>query len=173
MIRTRATYLAVITTAVLLAVPVFAQNVTTDFDESVDFKKFRTFAVREGEVKSQSPALNSDLTKKRIAAEIEKALVAKGLKPATGSADLNVFFNLGAQRGTDTEVYPAGWRGRARRVVKVPNAQGTMVIDMRDPSTRSLVWRAVINEDEPNPGKLADKLDDMVKKAIKEYPPKK
>ena len=104
---------------------------------------------------------------------LEKALVAKGLKPATGTADLNVFFNLGAQRGTDTEVYPAGWRGRARRVVKVPNAQGTMVIDMRDPSTRSLVWRAVVNEDEPNPAKLADKLDDMVKKAIKEYPPKK
>ena len=136
---------------------------------AVDYRE----AVREGEVKSQSPALNSDLTKKRIATEIEKALVAKGLKPATGSADLNVFYNLGAQRGTDTEVYPAGWRGRARRVVKVPNAQGTMVIDMRDPSTRSLVWRAVVNEDEPNPAKLADKLDDMVKKAIKEYPPKK
>lgn len=48
-----------------------------------------------------------------------------------------------------------------------------MVIDMRDSSTRSLVWRAVVNEDEPNPAKLADKLDDMVKKAMKEYPPKK
>jgi hypothetical protein len=159
--------------AAAIASTAVAQNVATDFDESVDFRKFKTFIVREGEVKSQSPALNSELTKKRIATEIEKALVAKGLKPSTGSADLTVLFNLGAQRGTDTEVYPAGWRGRARRVVKVPNAQGTMVIDMRDPSTRSLVWRAVVNEDEPNPAKLADKLDDMVKKAIKEYPPKK
>jgi hypothetical protein len=173
MIRIRARYLAATGAALLLSVPLSAQNVTADFDESIDFKRFRTFVVREGEVKSPSPALNSDLTKKRIATEIEKALAAKGLKPATANADLNVFFNLGAQRGTDTEVYPAGWRGRARRVVKVPNAQGTMVIDMRDPSTRSLVWRAVVNEDEPNPAKLADKLDDMVKKAIREYPPKK
>src|SRR5687768_10259260 len=94
MTRIRARYLAAIASTLLLAAPVFAQNVTTDFDESVDFKKFRTFTVREGEVKSQSPALNSDLTKKRIATEIEKALVAKGLKPAAGSADLNVFFNL-------------------------------------------------------------------------------
>src|SRR5688500_7584473 len=93
--------------SLLLAVPLLAQDVVTDFSVSLDFKIFRTFTVREGEVKSQSPALNSDLTKKRIATEIEKALVAKGLKPATGSADLNVFFNLGAQRGTDTEVYPA------------------------------------------------------------------
>jgi hypothetical protein len=173
MIRIRARDLAATGAALLLSVPLSAQNVTADFDESIDFKRFRTFVVREGEVKSPSPALNSDLTKKRIATEIEKALAAKGLKPATANADLNVFFNLGAQRGTDTEVYPAGWRGRARRVVKVPNAQGTMVIDMRDPSTRSLVWRAVVNEDEPNPAKLADKLDDMVKKAIREYPPKK
>ena len=151
----------------------FAQNVTTEFDEAVDFKKFKTFAVREGEIKSQSPALNSDLTKKRIATELEKALVAKGLQKVTERPDLNVFFNLGAQRGTDTEVYPAGWRGRQRRIVKVANAQGLMVIDMRDTATRSMIWRAVVNEDEPNPSKLAEKLDDMVRKAIKEFPPKK
>ena len=157
----------------MLSLPAFGQEVTTEHDESVDFKKFKTFAIRQGEVKVQSPVLNSELTKKRIETEIEKALVAKGLTKATDRADLNVFYNLGAQRGTDTEVYPAGWRGRQRRVVKVPNAQGTMVIDMRDTATRSMVWRAVVNEDEPNPSKLADKLDDMVKKAIKEYPPKK
>lgn len=155
------------------AVPALAQEVTTEFDESVDFSKFKTFMIREGEVKSQSPALSGELTKKRIETEIEKALTAKKLTRTTGRADLNVFYNLGSQRGTETEVYPAGWRGRARRVVKVPNAQGVLVIDMRDPSTRSLIWRGVATEDEPNPSKLAEKLDDMVKKVIKEYPPKK
>jgi hypothetical protein len=170
MIR-RILFLLAVSTA--CATHAFAQKVTAEFDESVDFKKFKTFAIREGEIKSPSPALNSELTKKRIATELEKALVAKGLQKVTERPDLNVFFNLGAQRGTDTEVYPAGWRGRQRRVVKVPNAQGLMVIDMRDTATRSMVWRAVVNEDEPNPSKLAEKLDDMVKKALKEYPPKK
>ena len=151
----------------------FAQKVTAEFDESVDFKKFKTFAIREGEIKSPSPALNSELTKKRLETELEKALIAKGLTKATGRADLNVFYNLGSIRGTETEAVPAGWRGRQTRVIKVQNTQGTMVIDMRDPATRSLVWRAVATEDEPNPSKLAEKLDDMVKKALKEYPPKK
>jgi hypothetical protein len=159
--------------AVTFATASFAQNVTTEHDESVDFSRFKTFAIREGEIKTKSPALSSELTKKRIETELEKALTAKGLKRATGQADLNVFYGLGATRGTETERYPAGWRGRATRVVKVPNAEGTLVIDMRDPTTRALVWRAVATEDERNPSKLAEKLDDMVKKAIKEYPPKK
>src|SRR5262245_19182457 len=123
------------------ATSAFAQKITTQFDESVDFTRFKTFAIREGNIYSQSPVLNSELTKKRIEAEIEKALKAKGLTQATGKTDLNVFFFLGARPGLDTEVFPTGPRGRGARVVTVPNTAGTMSIDMRDPTTRSLVWR--------------------------------
>jgi hypothetical protein len=165
--------IAVLLVAVSVAAPALAQEVTTEHDETVDFSKFKTFSIREGEVKTKTPVLSSDLTRKRIETEIEKALTAKGLRKASGPADLNVFYGLGATRGTDTEAYPAGFRGRATRVVKVPNAEGTLVIDMRDPATRALVWRSVATEDEPNPSKLADKLDDMVKKSIAKYPPKK
>ena len=165
--------IAALLITVTVAAPAFAQNITTEHDETVDFSKFKTFSIREGEIKTKTPALSSELTKKRIETEIEKALTAKGLKRAAGPADLNVFYGLGATRGTDTEAYPAGLRGRATRIVKVPNAEGTLIIDMRDPTTRSLVWRAVATEDEPNPSKLADKLDDMVKKSIQKYPPKK
>jgi hypothetical protein len=152
---------------------VFAQKINTEFDQSVDFTRFKTFAVREGRLNSPSPALNSELTKKRIETEIERALIAKGLTRATGAPDLNVFFTLGSARRVETETFPAGWRGRGTRVARVPYAEGTLVIDLRDPATRSLVWRGVANEEEPNPTKLADKLDEMVKKSIAKYPPKK
>ena len=155
------------------ATSAYAQKITTEFDESVDFTKFKTFAIREGNINSKSPALNSELTKKRIEIEIEKALKARGLTQATGQADLNVFYFLGARPGTEREAYPAGFRGRGTRVVAVPNTAGTMSIDLRDPTTKSLVWRSVATEDEPNPSKLAEKLDDMVKKSIAKYPPKK
>jgi len=36
-----------------------------------------------------------------------------------------------------------------------------------------LVWRAVVVEDKGDPAKIADRLDEMVKKAIEKYPPKK
>jgi hypothetical protein len=35
------------------------------------------------------------------------------------------------------------------------------------------VWRGIATEDEPNAAKLADRLDEMVKKTIAKYPPKK
>jgi uncharacterized protein DUF4136 len=165
--------LFVVTLAIPCASVGFAQKITTEFDESVDFTKFKTFAIREGEIKSPSPALNSELTKKRLENEIEKALTAKGLTRTTGRPDLNVFYTLGSYRGTETEAVPAGLRGRQTRVVRVQNTEGNLVIDMRDPTTRSLVWHAVAHEDEPNPAKLAEKLDDMVKKSIAKYPPKK
>jgi hypothetical protein len=158
----------------VLAAPVAsAQKVTTEFDAAVDFGKFKTFAIRDGQLNSRSPALNSELTRKRVEADIERALAAKGLTKAAGRSDLNVFFTFGSERRVDTETYPAGWRGLGTRVARVPYAEGTLVIDLRDPSTRSLVWRGVAVDGESNPAKLADKLDDMVKKSIAKYPPKK
>jgi Domain of unknown function (DUF4136) len=152
---------------------VLAQKISTEFDESVEFARFKTFAIREGRLNSPSPAINSELTKKRVESEIERALIAKGLTKATGASDLNVFFTLGSARRVETENL-SGRLARTRHARRqVPYAEGTLVIDFRDPATRSLVWRGVANEEEPNPTKLADKLDEMVKKSIARYPPKK
>ena len=150
-----------------------AQRITTEFDETVDFSKFKTFAIRDGQLRSPNPALNSELTKKHVEAAIERALTANGLMKATGSSDLNVFYTLGSIGRVETETYPTGWRGRGTRVARVPYAEGNLIIDMRDPTTRSLVWRGIATEEERNAAKLAKKLEDMVKKAIAKYPPKK
>jgi hypothetical protein len=45
---------------------VVAQKVTVEFDQAVDFSKFKTFAIRDGQLNSKNPALNSELVKKRI-----------------------------------------------------------------------------------------------------------
>jgi len=155
------------------ATAAFAQKVTAEFDESVNFAKFKTFAIRVSDVVSQSPALNSELTRKRVVTELERALVAKGLTKTAGRADLDVSFSLGADPGTKSERRLVTPRGGRARTVQVPNMQGTLIIDMHDPSTRELVWRGVAMEDERDPVKLASKLDDMVKKTVAKYPPKK
>jgi hypothetical protein len=58
------------------------------------------------------------------------------------------------------------------RVVRVPYTEGTLVIDLRDPTTRSLVWRGIAREDKSDATKIEGKLDDMVRKSIEKYPPK-
>jgi len=55
----------------------------------------------------------------------------------------------------------------------VPYSEGTLVIDLRDTSTHSLVWRAVAVEHKSAPYKLEGKIEDLVKKSFEKYPPKK
>ncbi len=157
----------------LLASPgALAQKVTVEFDRAADFSKYKTFAIRSGQLNSKNPALNSELVKKRIEADIERDLAARGLVMVSGPSDLNVVYRLGSARKMETETYPAGWWGRGTRVVRVPYAEGTLVIDLRDPSTRSLVWRTITSQEKSDATKIEGKLGDMVKKACEKYPPK-
>jgi hypothetical protein len=166
--------LAVLFLGLLVSQAVWAQKITMEFDQSVDFSRYKTFAIREGQLNSGNPALNSPLVKKQIEADIQNALTAKGLTMATGGpADLNVRYTFGAARKTEIEAYPAGWYGRGTRYVRVPYAEGTLVIDLRDPTTRSLVWRSIAAEEKSDATKIQGKLDDMVKKSMEKYPPKK
>jgi Domain of unknown function (DUF4136) len=156
----------------LAATGAWAQKITVEFDQAADFAKYKTFAIRDGQLNSRNPALNSELVKKRIEADIVRDLSARGLEMTTGRADLNVRYRFGSARKAEIERYPAGWRGFGTRVVRVPYTEGTLVIDLRDPSTRSLVWRGIASEEKSEGAKIEGKLDDMVRKAIAKYPPK-
>jgi len=156
----------------LTALGAFAQKITVEFDQAVDFSKYKTFAIREGQLNSRNPALNNELVKKRIDADIERALTARGLMVGSGRTDLNVRYHFGSARKAEIERYPAGWRGLGTRVVRVPYTEGTLVIDLRDPNTRSLVWRAIASEEKSDARKIEGKLEDMVRKSVEKYPPK-
>jgi len=158
--------------ALLAASGAFAQNINIEFDQATDFTRYKTFAIRDGQLNSRNPALNSELVKKRIDADIEKYLTARGLTMVTGKSDLNVRYRLGSARRVEREAYPAGWRGWGTRIVRVPYTEGTLVIDLRDPTTHSLVWRSIAREEKSDPNKIEGKLDDMVKKSFEKYPPK-
>ena len=158
--------------SLLAALGAFAQNVTVEFDPAADFSHFRTFAIRDGQLNSRNPALNSELIKKRIEAAIQHDLAAKGLTLVSGPSDLNVRYHFGSARRAQIEAYPAGWRGWGTRVVKVPYTEGTLVIDLRDGTAHSLVWRGIAREDKTDAAKIQGKLEDMVRKSFDKYPPK-
>ncbi|MDE3166671.1 MAG: DUF4136 domain-containing protein, partial [Acidobacteriota bacterium] len=122
----------------LAAAEAFAQKVDVEFDPSADFTGFHTFAIRDGRLNSRNPALNSELVRKQLDADIRRSMEARGFVfVESGASDLNVRYTLGAARRTEVERYPAGWRGWGTRVVRVPYTEGTLVIDLRDRRTRS------------------------------------
>ena len=165
-------FMRVLILSLLTALGAWAQHVTVEFDPAADFSQFKTFAIRDGQLNSKNPALNSELVKKRIEAAIERDLTAKGLTVASGRSDLNVRYHFGSARKAEVERYPAGWRGWGTRVVRVPYTEGTLVIDLRDATTHSLVWRGIASEDKSDAAKIQGKLDAMVKKSFDKYPPK-
>jgi len=152
---------------------VFAQKVQIESDPAANFSSFKTFTLVPGRLNSKNPTLNGELVRKRLDFDVQKYLSAKKLTfVASGPADLSVQYTLGSARRTEVEAYPAGWRGWGTRWVRVPYTEGTLVIDMRNMSTRSLVWRSVALLDKRDPTKVEGKLDDMVKKSFDKYPPK-
>jgi hypothetical protein len=115
----------------LIAQSARAQKITMEFDQTADFSKYKTFAIREGQLNSRNPALGGELVKKQIEVDIQNGLTAKGLTMVTsGPADLNVRYTFGAARKSEVEAYPAGWYGMGTRYVRVPYAEGTLVMDL-------------------------------------------
>jgi hypothetical protein len=157
----------------LTALTAWAQKVHVEFDPAAPFLKYHTFAIRGGRMNSRNPVLNGELVKKRIEADIANYLTHRGLAIVpNGPADLNVVYTFGAARRLETEAYPAGWRGWGTAIVRVPYAEGSLVIDLRDPTTHSLVWRAISSVEKSDALKVEGKIDDMVRKAVNKYPPK-
>ena len=149
-----------------------AQKITMEFDQGADFSKFHTFFITPGQLNSKNPALNNDIIRKKIQDDVRQQLLAKGLMEVTsGPRDLNVRFSMGSARRQEVDVYPAGWWGY-RRVVR-GYTEGTLVLDLRDPTKQVLIWRAIAVENKSDAAHVEGKLDDMVKKSFEQYPPKK
>lgn len=56
--------------------------------------------------------------------------------------------------------------------MRAPYPEGTLVVDLRDARTHSLVWRAIARRDKSDAAKGQGKLDDMARKSFDKYPPK-
>ena len=151
----------------------FGQKVTTEFDESLDFSKYKTFAWREGRIQSQHPALDNSLVEKRIRNLVVAQLKAKGLNETSDHPDLVATYALGARDRKEVERAPAGLRGRRIRREVHRYTQGTLILDLRDPAQKDLVWRAVCTDTARDPAKFEQHIDSDVKKAFEKFPPKK
>src|ERR1700740_3263191 len=93
----------------LAAAGAWAQKITVEFDRAANFSRYKTFAIRDGQLNSRNPALNSELVKKQIDADIVRDLSVRGLTAVeSGPSDLNVRYRLGSARRQEIERYPAG-----------------------------------------------------------------
>lgn len=159
-------------------------RVTTDHAEGTDFSAFRTFQYRESE---GTLAASSPLAHQRIVNAIRGGMIASGLAEVTDNADVFVTYYGSIDRETHYQTTYTGatdrtgsrWNhpGTAGGTVTATTRtltvkRGTLVIDVWDASTNTLVWRSVATSAlDSDPRSSARTIKEAVERAFRQFPP--
>src|SRR5574338_1654802 len=132
-------------------------DVKTDFDQSVDFTKFRTFAFAGMTDLNRTGLLSNHLTRKRIETAVERELAKKSLTQVglEQHPDLFVHYWVGVKdkqrlETTGPTMGAYGWHGRYGYgagyggVTTYEYREGTLIMDLIESTKNELVWRATM-----------------------------
>ena len=125
-----------------------------EYDEGVDFARFRTFQF------APPPDAQRDNPNWGVArVEIEKALVAKGLRRADGG-DLLVHYTVGTRAKMRVSGASSGGR------------HGGLVVELRDPRSQQTLWHGWAAETWYDSMDPAVEIREAVALILAQYPPK-
>jgi len=148
------------------------------FDEDVDFSSFKTFMIGSGRMKSERAELNFPAVTAAIAEAIRTGLTSKSLKEVSDSPGLMVDFSVTGKDfvigpfGKPNPVSPRGGRGGTGGAA-VDFTEATLVVDLKDMRSNTLIWRGVYHDNESDAKRLAEALPKDATVLASEYPPKK
>lgn len=170
-------------------------NVQSQFDSTVNFRTYRTFAWHPAEIPTRrevgSGPQFSTLIDLRVREAVASELVKAGLNPINDELpDLLVAYDIAvdiqqetADAGTAQAGYGYGysyWYGYRYRygyagvsaLSNTPNyPPGTLIIDLVDPDTNQLVWRGWL-EAEIDPSYIEpEKINRAVASIMAQFPP--
>jgi hypothetical protein len=161
----------------LLSTIALAQSVTYDFDKATDFSKFKSYTWVRG------TNLSDQLNHQRIVNAVDVQLSAKGLTrvESGGNPDMLVAYHASFDKDLQINGFSSGWGGYRFGGSRTGTARaeeiliGTLVVDMVNAQTKTIVWRGTATKEvdvnakpdtrDKNINKAADKL-------FKNYPPK-
>ena len=160
--------------AALLSTTLMAQDVSYDYDRSVDFTKLKTYAWVPG------TNLSDELNHKRIVDAIDAQMAMKGLvKVDSGTnADALIAYQTAFDKNPQINGFSTGWAGYrfgrtgSARVEEV--VVGRLAVVMIDAKTHTLLWRGIATRDvdaNASPEKRDKNINKAAEKLFKKYPP--
>lgn len=152
-------------------------QVSTDYDSSVNFSQFKTYAYLKSGI---DEAKISDLDKKRILRAIDEEMLAKGF---TKSDKPDVLVNLftETQQNVNVNSYYSGWGyrswgwtpwmyGPGYNSISV-NSEGILYIDLLKAENKELIWQGKgTGYLTSNKAKKEQKIKEFVNKILAELP---
>jgi hypothetical protein len=165
-----------------LALSVSAKT-TIDFDPSVDFSKFKTFAYIGGVENLVAIQLNPDLINIRFHRMVVRELENKGLHEVSPGQNPDLIVRYWANPETQVNVTVMGnwgpygpyissdWAYAYNAVASASGHMGTLIIDMINPKAKALVWRVYLVRKLSDPDKDPKKAEDEFTDSFKSFPP--
>lgn len=163
----------------LLAAGCSSISTSADYDTTTDFSKYRTWTWFEG---PRPGGAIDGLTEKRIRTSLEAELPGRGLSKVAEGADLLVNYHMSVTQRIDviptTAYYGYGWGhgyyGAAYGSEVRVYDEGTLLIDLIEAKTKTLVWRGtargtVYRDTTPEEREL--RIRDAVTQTLAQYPP--
>jgi hypothetical protein len=162
-------------------------DINYDYDVDSNFNSFKTYQWMERTMSNasgsaQSAVQNNTLLDKRIKSAADTQLQAKGLTAAAENPDLLVVYHTGLKNKVDVTDWGytyAGsyWGGGLGRSVDVYEyTEGTLIVDLVNAANHELVWRGSatgVVEPGRSPEQVEARINDVVARIFKNYPPKK
>jgi hypothetical protein len=158
--------------------------VTTDYDPSVAFSEFKSFAfLADPPQQVTDTRLHNALVEGRVRNAIVQQLSDRGFaQVAASEADFLVTHHVGLERGFDVRTVHSthrysrrGWSMSAGTQTTVREYErGTLLIDILLPAERNLVWRGSAStrlRSTSDPEKRQQRVNNAVKQILKRFPP--
>lgn len=148
-------------------------RVATDYDESIDFSQYTSFAFYKPGI---DKAEISDLDKRRILRAIDHSLLVKGM---TKSEEASLLVSIMTDSAKEMNVYPGyygyygPWWGYPNNYVSV-RTEGILYIDLIDRATNTLIWQGVgkgIIEPSGSVEAKTKRINNIVERILEKYPP--
>lgn len=176
-------FIGILVVTLLWAEFSFSQ-VTTDYDKTTDFSKYKTYTF-EGWQKDSDKIL-TPFDKDRIQSALKSEFDSRGMKLVDSNADVAITLYIVVEDKTSTTAYTNyvggmnyggrwGWGmgmgGASTTYSQDDYKQGTLVVDMYDEGSKQLAWQGVIQSVvQENPQKREKTIPKKIKKLMAKYP---
>jgi len=154
----------------LLAAPVVAQQVSVNYNHSASFAQYHTYAWGGNNANQIKNSILAQVAQQ----DIENAMSQKGFTKVTESQnpDLILTANGGMRQQTSWSAWGMrGIGGGMGGITPEQNVEGTMIVDLYDAKTQSLIWRGMAQDTLNNNGnKNQQMVEKAVQKMFKQWP---
>jgi len=178
---------------IFLSLPVSAQKVQTDFDKSADFSHYKRYTWGKNFIITRQLPQDQARIDKAIVDAIDRHLQAKGFVRDDEKPDFLVAYKSGGlsdiKMGAVVDISSPWGPAYASGTPSPLDIHGTSPVDVwagimanllvvvADAQTNTAVWQALASKKLRDPKeamkKLDKEVDQVVKKALKDFPPKR